>query len=80
MNHKITKDGVGEYTVDWDGGQGGDINIINNESSDWICYLFGASPKNPGIMWRPDKGKEPCWFWRKVQYLLFGNMWVKEKE
>jgi hypothetical protein len=38
--------------------------------------LYGNSDN--GISWRPLKGKEPNWFWRKMQYLCFGNKWVKD--
>jgi len=47
------------------------------EYSDWKCYLFGGSAT--GLSWIPYKGKEPNWFWRKMQYLILGNRWVKEK-
>jgi hypothetical protein len=46
----------------------------NQEMSDWKCYLFGSD----GITFQPEKGKEPNWFWRMMQYLLLGNRWVKE--
>lgn len=45
------------------------------ELSDWQCYTFGMGKM--GICFRPLKGKEPNWFWRKMQYLVFGNKWVK---
>lgn len=45
------------------------------ELSEWKCYLFGGDEN--GIVWQPLKGKEPNWFWRWVQYMLFGNRWVK---
>jgi len=47
------------------------------ESSEWLCYLFGN--RGNGMVWRPEKGKEPKWFWRKMQYLCFGNKWVKDE-
>ncbi len=47
------------------------------ELSDWICYLFGGVPGG-GVEWRPLKGHEPCWFWRQMQYLCFGNRWLKK--
>jgi hypothetical protein len=46
--------------------------------SDWECYMFGATIGS-GIVWRPHKGGEPNWFWRKMQWLCFGNVWVKYK-
>jgi len=44
--------------------------------SEWQCHLFGSNGQ--GISWRPVKGQEPNWFWRKMQYLCFGNKWVKD--
>jgi len=49
------------------------------EQSEWVCYMFGCGGVN-GFVWRPAKGKHPNWFWRKMQYLLLGNRWVKEGE
>jgi hypothetical protein len=46
------------------------------EYSDWECQLFGTGEN--GIVYRPLKGKEPNWFWRWMQYLLFGNRWIKK--
>ena len=43
------------------------------ERSDWKCYLFGGTE----IVWNPKKDEVPCWFWRKMQFLCFGNKWVK---
>lgn len=51
--------------------------IYHPEYSDWVCYMFGSSMN--GIVWRPLKGKEPNWFWRAMQFLVFGNRWVKER-
>jgi hypothetical protein len=45
------------------------------EQSDWVCHLFGSG--EDGISWRPQKGQEPCWFWRTMQWIIFGNKWVK---
>ena len=47
------------------------------EYSDWRCRLFGAG-EDDGISWTPLKGKEPNWFWRKMQYIIFGNKWIKK--
>jgi hypothetical protein len=46
--------------------------------SDWKCELFGCG-KN-GITWRPNKGQVPNFFWRWMQYLFFGNKWMREKD
>ena len=48
------------------------------EYSDWKCYLFGGSATS--LTWIPYKGNEPNWFWRKMQYLILGNRWVKEEK
>jgi hypothetical protein len=49
------------------------------EQSEWVCYMFGSWGVN-SLCWRPAKGDQPNWFWRKMQYLLVGNRWVKECE
>ena len=51
--------------------------IKNPELSAWTCYLFGGGEN--GIGFTPVKGCEPCWFWRFMQYLCFGNKWVCRK-
>jgi hypothetical protein len=57
------------------------LNFITTfEYSEWRCYLFGNKPGVNGIIWRPLKGKEPNWFWRKMQYLILGNLWVKDDD
>ncbi|MBC8422045.1 MAG: hypothetical protein H8E03_01340 [Pelagibacteraceae bacterium] len=56
------------------------IKIYTPEKSEWVCYLFGNTPENNfGLKWTPKKGCEPNWFWRKMQWLIFGNYWVEEK-
>ena len=55
------------------------IHILHTpEQSEWKCYLFGNSTDNQGIIWTPNKGCEPNWFWRKMQYLILGNLWEKK--
>ena len=44
--------------------------------SEWQCHLFGSTIGH-SITWRPIKGQEPNAFWRWMQYLCFGNRWVK---
>lgn len=46
--------------------------------SEWKCYLFGASNNTMGMVYRPLEGNEPNFFWRWMQYICFGNRWVKE--
>ena len=48
------------------------------EPSEWKCYLFG-SKSSQGIVFVPRKGQEPNWFWRKMQFLILGNKWVKNE-
>ena len=45
------------------------------ERSEWQCEMFGMGPH--GMIWHPTKGQEPNWFWRWMQYLAFGNKWVR---
>ena len=52
--------------------------ITLEEHSEWKCYLFGHNIKGRNtIIWTPSKGCEPNWFWRKMQWLILGNKWVK---
>jgi hypothetical protein len=46
------------------------------KESDWVCHLFGSN--GDGISWIPREGCVPNWFWRKMQYLVFGNKWVRK--
>lgn len=52
------------------------FSISLYENSEWYCHLFGGDDAY-GLVWNPRKGDEPNWFWRKMQYLCFGNRWVK---
>jgi hypothetical protein len=52
--------------------------ITAPEYSEWQCELFGGGPT--GMILRPLKGLEPNWFWRRMQYLCFGNKWVRVKK
>jgi hypothetical protein len=52
--------------------------IHQPERSEWRCHLFGNPPSGSGIVWQPLKGEHPNWFWRKMQWLLLGNRWVKD--
>lgn len=47
------------------------------EQSKWSCYMFGMGKY--GMCFKPVKGKEPNFFWRWMQYICFGNEWVKGK-
>lgn len=51
------------------------------KNSKWKCYLFGSRPEHGNkYIFIPSEGHEPNWFWRKMQYLAFGNLWVKDKD
>jgi hypothetical protein len=49
------------------------FTYIENEISKWSCQLM------PGTTLRPIKGKEPNWFHRKMQQLVLGFIWTKDK-
>jgi len=51
--------------------------VKNPEFSEWQGLMFG-NKGNDGLVWRPLKGGEPNWFWRKMQYLILGSKWVKD--
>lgn len=44
------------------------------EPSEYKCHLCGNA-----LVWTPEKGQEPNWFWRWMQYLFFGFRWNKIK-
>lgn len=54
------------------------ITLRSVEYSDWKCHCFGSN--GDGITWTPLKGKEPNRFWRFMQFLCFGNRWVKTSQ
>lgn len=51
---------------------------LPHRSTEWECHLFGSIGRE-GIIWIPPKDGIPNWFWRKMQYLILGNKWVKQK-
>ncbi len=57
---------------------GNSFSVNLPKYSKWKCELFGSGPM--GICFRPLEGKEPNFFWRWMQYLAFGNRWIKDKE
>ena len=54
------------------------LRIQIPEASDWQCEMFGTGPT--GMILRPRKGSEPNFFWRWMQYLCFGNRWVRRTD
>ena len=51
--------------------------VLPKPSTNWHCQLFGGGPT--GMILIPPEGKEPIWFWRWMQYVCFGNKWVRKK-
>ena len=54
-----------------------ETTIKLREKSEWRCELFGTGPD--GLVLRPYKGNEPNFFWRWLQFIFFGNRWVREE-
>ena len=53
------------------------FNVVQTAPpSEWRCELFGLGKE--GIVWNPAEGNVPNRFWRVMQYLFFGNKWIKE--
>lgn len=55
----------------------GPVTLNLPEYSDWKCEMFGMGVD--GIVFTPRKGCEPNRFWRWMQFLFFGNRWVRVK-
>jgi len=53
---------------------------ITPEQSEWQCYMFGNRPGLTGIIYRPNKGKEPNWFVRWMMRVCFDCLWIKDKK
>ena len=51
---------------------------IEPESSNWKCYLFGATRDGGGIEWKPEKGQVPNWFVRLIMRVCFACRWEKQ--
>ena len=52
----------------------GPVSLNIPGQSEWECEMYGCGRS---MVWHPAKGTEPNWFWRKMQYLCFGNKWIK---
>lgn len=52
----------------------GSFSFNTYSPSKWKCELFGMG--NSVVVF-PAEGDVPNWFWRKMQYLFFGNKWIK---
>lgn len=55
----------------------GQIQFVDQwQPGEWECHLFGMGPN--GITFKPSAKQEiPNWFWRKMQWLILGNKWVR---
>jgi hypothetical protein len=53
---------------------------LTPEQSEWQCYLFSNRPNLTGIIYRPNKGKEPNRFVRWMMLVCFDCLWVKDKK
>ena len=53
------------------------VKFINPDKSYWECEMFGTGRD---MVFIPVKGNKPCWFWRWMQWLCFGNKWIKKGE
>lgn len=48
---------------------------VAHKPGTWRCELFGTGAMGLGLhSFPPDK--VPNWFWRKMQWLFFGNKWI----
>lgn len=57
----------------------GSLHSINiPKRSEWRCELFGGGSHS--ITYTPRKGHEPNRFWRWMQFLCFGNRWVRTEK
>lgn len=45
------------------------------QPSEWRCELFGCGGS---LVMRPNHGNVPNRFWRWMQYLAFGNRWIRD--
>ena len=50
------------------------------ERSEWKCYMFGNRSDSTGIVYVPDKGREPNRFVRWMMLICFDCLWVKEEK
>ena len=53
---------------------------LTPEMSEWQCYMFGNRPGDAGMIYRPQKGKEPNRFVRWMMRICFDCLWVKDKK
>ncbi len=49
------------------------------QMSDWQCYLFGSTPQQPGITYRPQAGRVPNAFIRWCMKVTLDCTWVRDR-
>lgn len=54
-----------------------DYKIEPPRNSEWKCYLFGARPDRPAMVYVPAEGCVPNWFVRWMMKICLGCTWVK---
>ena len=60
-----------EFSVDFSSDYQGSLELYTYDHS-WTCEIFGM-----GGEITVHAQNVPCWFWRKMQYLCFGNKWIR---
>lgn len=49
------------------------LKIVEPIKYKWSCYLFGGGKND--LVWNCNEA--PNFFWRCMQYIIFGNRWEK---
>lgn len=81
----MSENDYGKFTIDVNNPSGFKVDTSNYtfikppERSEWQCYMFGNRPGSIGMIYRPDKGREPSWLARWFMRVCFDCMWVKDK-
>ena len=86
----MSENDSGKYTIDVNNPSGFKVDtskllasnytfIKPHEQSEWQCYLFGNRPGSNGMIYRPNKGREPNWLVRWFMRVCFDCLWVKDQ-
>lgn len=67
-----------EPKIEWDVSKSSAVFITPPNYSKWKCYMFGSGTSF-GVVYHPTEGNVPNAFWRWMQFICFGNRWVKDK-
>lgn len=51
------------------------LTNIMEADPNWECQLFGMKH----FILKPTKNDIPNWFWRKMQYIILGNKWIRKE-